>query len=386
MHESTTVRETHHRIVIGDAAHMAEIEDRSIDLVVTSPPYPMIPMWDALFEKQAPGFAEALSAGDADGAFERAHAALDPVWRELHRVVRPGGMVCINIGDAVRTVKGNFRLYANHVRIVTALNWLGFIQLPTILWRKPTNAPNKFMGSGMLPPSAYVTLEHEYILLFRRSGKRSFASPDEKETRRESAYFWEERNQWFSDVWLNLVGATQALRNGKSRARSAAFPLEIPYRLINMFSIKGDTVLDPFLGTGTTMLAGMAAARNCAGYEMDSDFQTAILQHVAGLPAMANQIIERRLQSHADFIQARLKAGQGVKKINRPYDMPVISRQEQDLYFDPVLNIQFYGNDRFKVIYGPRDAVRPTDVRPLAPDQEKLPVNVISRGRQLKLF
>src|SRR5690606_1592163 len=137
---------------------------------------------------------------------------------------------------------------------------LGFANMPNILWRKQTNAPNKFMGSGMLPAGAYVTLEHEWILVFRKAGKRTFRSEAEKKLRRESAFFWEERNTWFSDLW-DLKGVKQKITNSGSRDRSAAYPFELPYRLINMYSVKGDIVLDPFLGTGTTALAAMATER-----------------------------------------------------------------------------------------------------------------------------
>ncbi|MFZ1986597.1 MAG: DNA methyltransferase, partial [Desulfatitalea sp.] len=159
--------ETLHRMIFADAADMDSLNPESIDLVVTSPPYPMIEMWDELFCAADPAARKALAAADTDQAFERMHCQLDKVWAELRRVVKPGGIVCINIGDATRTIDGRFRLFANHARIILAFRALGFDQLPAIIWRKTTNAPNKFMGSGMLPPGAYVTLEHEYVLIFR---------------------------------------------------------------------------------------------------------------------------------------------------------------------------------------------------------------------------
>src|SRR5206468_5334175 len=104
-----------------------------------------------------------------------------------------------------------FILYPNHVRIASHLVRLGFNPLPAILWRKQTNAPNKFMGSGMFPPGAYVTLEHEYVLIVRKGDKRAFDSEVIRSRRRESAFFWEERNDWFSDVWFDLKGTGQNL-------------------------------------------------------------------------------------------------------------------------------------------------------------------------------
>jgi modification methylase len=379
------MRETFHQIIFDNASHMAVLADRSIDLVVTSPPYPMIQMWDDLFGSLDADVHKALSAEDADDAFERMHLMLDRVWEELDRVVKPGGMVCINIGDAVRSMAGQFRMFANHVRIVTAFNSLGFTQLPSILWRKPTNSPTKFMGSGMLPPGAYVTLEHEYILIFRKSGKRAFVSSEEKMARRESGYFWEERNSWFSDVWFNLIGATQLLNGSITRERSAAFPFEIPYRLINMFSIKNDTVLDPFLGTGTTMLSAMTGARHSVGFELDPAFRPIILHQVADLPQMANHIIGRRLRAHTEFMQNRLQTSGKQANFNRPYKMPVITRQEEDLFFDPVAQIQFIGNDRFKVTYLAADAAVSLKDGSLTPEAQ-VSFKEKPKVRQLKLF
>ncbi|HLY77275.1 MAG TPA: DNA methyltransferase, partial [Thermoplasmata archaeon] len=143
------------RIIAGDARQMAGIPPGSVALVVTSPPYPMIPQWDGLF------------AGWGATEFETMHQELDRVWAGCHRALIPGGILAVNIGDAVRTVSGEFRLWPNHSRVVAAAEALGFRSLPYILWKKPTNKPNAFLGSGFLPPNAYVTLDCEFILLFR---------------------------------------------------------------------------------------------------------------------------------------------------------------------------------------------------------------------------
>ena len=133
------------------------IEDESIDLVVTSPPYPMIEMWDEIMSLQNPFIKEALARNPSE-AFEMMHQELDEVWKECFRVLKEGGMMCINIGDATRTINKEFKLFNNHTRIVNSCLSIGFTNLPNIIWRKQTNAPNKFMGSGMLPCGAYVTL------------------------------------------------------------------------------------------------------------------------------------------------------------------------------------------------------------------------------------
>ena len=142
---------TTHKILFGNASEMKEIHDNSIDLMVTSPPYPMIEMWDSIFSKQNPVIAGALANKDGDRAFEFMNKELDKVWKEVYRVLKEGGFACINIGDATRTVGKEFKLYPNHSRIMQYCLKLGFSPLPEILWRKQTNAPNKFMGSGMLP-------------------------------------------------------------------------------------------------------------------------------------------------------------------------------------------------------------------------------------------
>ena len=230
---------------------MTEVGDKTVDLVLTSPPYPLVSIWDDMFSVKNEEIRLALEKEDGNLAFELMHQELDMVWNEMYRVLKPSGIVCINIGDATQSIGGDFKLYPSHSRIISHCCKLGLSCLPYIVWSKQTNAPNKFMGSGMLPPGGYVTLEHEYILIFRKRGKRAFKTHEEKKERFQSPYFWEERNNWFSDIW-DLRGVHQSLRNGKLRDRSAAFPFELAYRLVNMFSLKGDVVLDPFLGGGKT--------------------------------------------------------------------------------------------------------------------------------------
>ncbi|MBT8342697.1 MAG: site-specific DNA-methyltransferase [Desulfatitalea sp.] len=378
--------ETHHQLIIGDAAAMKALDDKCVDLVVTSPPYPMIEMWDALFEGCNRKIGQALKTNDTGAAFELMHAVLDAVWREVHRVVKPGGVVCINIGDATRTIDGRFRLYANHARIIATFIALGFDQLPAVIWRKPTNAPNKFMGSGMLPPSAYVTLEHEYILIFRKGAKREFNRPKEKARRRQSAYFWEERNAWFSDVWYDLVGTPQSMKRNGARDRSAAFPFELPYRLIHMFSIQGDMVLDPFLGTGTTMLAAMATGRCSTGYEIEPAFKTSLLQQLPDLPAMANEMVERRLARHTEFVRERRQRKGDLKHHNHVYDMPVITRQEVDLFLAPVRAIQLADDDCFKVVLAPPGPSIPAEKERNENATAETTLRKPAKGHQLKMF
>ncbi len=343
--------QTTHRLINQNARKMPALTTESIDLVVTSPPYPMIAMWDELFISQKKKIKAALKDSEGPLAFELMHQALDRVWDELYRVLKKGGLACINIGDATRTVGDRFALYANHARILNYMQTLGFSVMPAILWRKQTNAPNKFMGSGMLPAGAYVTLEHEYILILRKGGKREFTTGSEKEGRRDSAYFWEERNDWFSDVWMDLKGSRQDLADGETRKRSAAFPFELPYRLISMFSVKGDTVLDPFAGVGTTMLAAMAAARSSVNYEIQRKLNPIILSQVDGIVDFANRRIASRLENHLAFVQARLEAQKKFKYRNRHYLFPVITRQETNLLINTLKAVKQPQSNTFEVTY-----------------------------------
>jgi len=332
---------TLHEIYIGAAQTMQQVKDNSIELVVTSPPYPMIQMWDEIMSLQNPEIAKSLDLNKGATAFELMHLELDKVWEEVERVLIPGGFACINIGDATRTINGNFSLYPNHSRIITAFQKLGIPNLPNIIWRKQTNAPNKFMGSGMLPSGAYVTLEHEWILIFRKGGKRQFKTDEEKLRRKESSFFWEERNVWFSDMW-DLKGTKQKIENTDTRKRSAAYPIEIPLRLINMYSLKNDTVLDPFLGTGTTCIAALATQRNSIGYEIDEMFLNIILENIGTTPIkFLNTIIENRLIQHEKFIFDRnldVKKDD-IKHFNECLKMQVMTSQEKEIKFAYVSDI-----------------------------------------------
>jgi len=207
------------------------------------------------------------------------------------------------------------------------------------------------MGSGMMPPGAYVTLEHEYILIFRKGGKREFKKSDEKSNRQESSFFWEERNIWFSDIWEKLNGVLQKLKDEKVRDRSAAYPFELAYRLINMFSVKGDVVLDPFFGTGTTMLAAMASARNSLGVEIDPNFKNTIFDRVNAIQDYSNNLIRERIKKHLEFVEKRENEKGLLKYTNEPYGFKVMTRQELGLLFNELLNVENNGENEFKVQY-----------------------------------
>jgi DNA modification methylase len=327
--------ETTHRVHVADARSMDALADESVELIVTSPPYPMVEMWDDLFADLDPAVAERLSAGDGRAAFRLMHEVLDAVWAEVARVLAPGGVAAVNVVDAPRRVDDRFRLYSNHAEFIRRLTDQGLDPLPDVIWRKPANSSNAFMGSAR-PTNAYVTLEHEYVLLFRKGGPRSF----DGEPRSESALFWEERNQWFSDVWDDVRGVGQALDDADGlRDKSAAYPFEIPYRLICMYSVYDDTVLDPFWGTGTTSLAAMVAGRNSVGYELDGELLPAFDRAAGDVPELSRSVVDERLDAHREFVARRRADGDPPAHEATHYDFPVVMSQERDLTFYEVEDV-----------------------------------------------
>jgi site-specific DNA-methyltransferase (cytosine-N4-specific) len=266
---------------------MVDVKNGTVHLMVTSPPYPMIEMWDKQFGEHNKQIQElwlrfseerdVIRRQEIIGEiYDSMHEDLARVWRETYRALVDGGLACINIGDATRNLNGIFRLFPNHARIMEECEKIGFFALPYILWKKPTTKPmykgkGAFLGSGMLPPNAYVTIDCEFILILRKGNLRHFSSKDP--ARYASRYTKIERDRWFTQIW-DIIGVKQSLSEVERRA--AAFPDEIPKRLISMFSVEGDTVLDPFLGTGTTMKAALELGRNSVGYEIDRKFRNII--------------------------------------------------------------------------------------------------------------
>lgn len=225
------------------SGQMSEVEDSTTHLVVTSPPYPMISKWDELY-------------GVTD--FEYQHSILDKTWRECYRILVNGGICCINIGDSTRSIGGKFQCYPNYARVIIKCRELGFDTLIPVFWKKISNRPNSFLGSGFVPPNAYISQDCEYIAILRKGGLRKFVTKDRN--RILSMYSKEDRNLWFQQVW-NIPGA-------KGAKNTSVFPREIPYRLIRMFSVIGDLVVDPFCGLGTTGLVAESLGRRFVGYEI----------------------------------------------------------------------------------------------------------------------
>jgi DNA modification methylase len=324
---------TLHRIY-WDSIENCDIQPETIDLIVTSPPYPMVEMWDGLFIKKQPRLKE-MTTGEI--MHDIMLNLLKPVWKTCHKVLKPGGFICVNIGDATRKIGESFRLYDNHSPITQYLQNLGFEQLPRIIWRKQTNAPNKFMGSGTLPLRAYVTLEHEFILIFRKGPAK--LSQVREENRKRSSIFWEERNQWYSDVW-DFKGTRQS-KNGK---RTAAFPFELPHRLINMFSIQGDVVVDPFLGSGTTMSAAMANARSSICFEINTDLKKTIRETMKETLYYGISMPSKRVENHKSFVKtSKCKYTSRYGKVK--------TRQEVDIAIPVLKGLGMFKKDRYVCEY-----------------------------------
>lgn len=344
---------TTHKLLACNSNDLHDIKDSSVDLIVTSPPYPMIDMWDSIFISQDNTIESDLSKGNGISAFKKMHEILNKTWAECDRVLKNNGFVCINIGDATRTIDGSFSLFSNHTEVINFFSEKDYSVLPDIHWRKQSNAPNKFMGSGMYPAGAYVTYEHEYILIFRKGGKRAF-NGSEKERRQRSAYFWEERNIWFSDLW-EIKGTKQTIDSDKAtRKRSASYPFEIPYRLVNMYSIEGDTVLDPFSGLGTTSLACIAAQRNSIGVDIDDSMIQITSNEIVKSKETLNKIIADRLEKHKAFINSLSNEKLDNCYLNEPHGFKVKTRQEIDIaikrinkiYNDNGMIICDYGSEK----------------------------------------
>jgi DNA modification methylase len=327
--------------------------DKKADLIITSPPYPMIEMWDSMFTKANFEVGQYLKQKREIRAWRAMHDVLEKVWRTCDEFLVEGGFICINIGNAFRTLK-HFRVYPNTYRVIQYFNsGLEYQMLPSIYWHKQTNAPTKFMGSGMLPKGAYVKDEFEHILIFRKP----IDNPDyNKDIRRESAYFYDERNKWFNNIW-DVIGTTQKIQL-ESRERSGAFPFEIPYRLINMYSQKYDTVLDPFAGLGTTTLAAMATERNSISIELMSDVFKEMVKTINDQTrtALNHWYVLKRLESQ--FANAMKEE---YTLLNEHHNLPVKTNQETDIKIReiigweelsiPNLDLQQYNSLSFSTKY-----------------------------------
>lgn len=247
--------DTKHKIVIGDSRRMVEVSSESVHLVITSPPYWQLK--DYGVEGQI-GF---------DDSYEDYINNLSLVWNECHRALHPGCRLCINIGDqfARSVYYGRYKVVPIRTEIIKFCETVGFDYMGAIIWQKVTTTNTTggatVMGSFPYPRNGILKLDYEFILIFKKYGKAPSVSRERKEKSRLTTEEW---NRYFTGHW-NFPGE-------KQDKHMAMFPEELPRRLIKMFSFTGDTVLDPFLGSGTTTLAAMKLDRNSFGYEINGDF------------------------------------------------------------------------------------------------------------------
>ena len=252
-----TMQSTLHRLINGDARELSFLEPESVHLVVTSPPY-----WNLKRYNENPD-----QLGHVQD-YETFLSELEKVWRHIFRVLVPGGrMVCV-VGDVcvARRNFGRHLVFPLHADISVICRRIGFDNLNPIIWHKIANASyevtngSKFLGKPY-EPNAIIKNDMEFILMQRKPG--GYRKPTEAQ-RRASKLTKEEFARWFQQIW-NITGAS-------TKHHPAPFPLELATRLVRMFSFVGDTVLDPFCGTGTTMIAALRTSRNSIGIEIDPEY------------------------------------------------------------------------------------------------------------------
>lgn len=249
--------ETLHRLVNGDARDLSFLSDESIHLVITSPPY-----WNLKRYNENP---DQLGHMDDYEAFLQ---ELNKVWQHAYRVLVPGGRLVCVVGDVCVSRKrfGRHLVFPLHADICVLCRRLGFDNLNPIVWHKISNASyevsngSKFLGKPY-EPNAIIKNDMEFILMQRKPG--GYRKPTD-EQRGLSKIDKKDFDRWFQQIW-NIPGASL-------KKHPAPFPLELASRLVRMFSFAGDTVLDPFSGSGTTMVAALKSGRNSVGVEIDPDY------------------------------------------------------------------------------------------------------------------
>jgi site-specific DNA-methyltransferase (adenine-specific) len=270
---------TSHHLVLGDCRRMAEIEDCSIHLVVTSPPYGNLKTYPT-HQHQLGNMA----------SYEAFLEELDRVWAECFRVLVPGGRMCCVVGNICvsRRKGGRHHVLPLSSDIVVRGRRLGFDNLQGITWVKVANIKleasrsTRYLGKPNLP-NGVIKNDTEHILMMRKPGGYRSPTP---EMEQRSRILTEDYARWFAPIWDDVPGAS-------TRNHPAPFPLEIPRRLIRMFSFAGDTVLDPFTGTGTTQVAAIETGRASWGYEVEPAY----------LPLIEGRLAAAKIQAHIEVLR-----------------------------------------------------------------------------------
>ena len=246
---------TEHKVIFGDSRSLNKIKDKSVQLIVTSPPY---------WQLKDYGTDDQIGFNDS---YEEYINNLNLVWQECYRVLSDGCRLCINIGDqfARSVYYGRYKVIPIRTEIIRFCETLGMDYMGAIIWQKTTtmntSGGGAVMGSFPYPRNGILKIDYEFILIFKKLGNSPKPTKEQKE---QSAMTKEEWKEYFSSHW-NFNGV-------KQMGHIAMFPEELPKRLIKMFSFVGETVFDPFAGSGTTLLAAKNLNRNSIGYEINKDF------------------------------------------------------------------------------------------------------------------
>ncbi len=319
-----------HLIFIADSRSMMDVQDRSVHLVVTSPPY-----W------QLKDYDSARQIGFHD-TYEEYINNLNLVWKECHRVLHDGCRLCVNIGDqfARSVYYGRYKVIPIRTEIIKFCETIGFDHMGAIIWQKVTTCNTTggatVMGSYPYPRNGILKIDYEFILLFKKPGNPPPVDRTAKEQSRLSAEEW---NEYFAGHW-HFPGE-------KQDKHLAMFPEELPRRLIRMFSFVGDTVLDPFLGSGTTSLAARKLERNSVGYEINESFLPVIRKKIGAdqpdiFSETAVEIIKPASQ-HIDYMQE-------IKKLPYVFHDPVRFDKKVDprkMTFGSKIEADGNGNEQY---------------------------------------
>ena len=265
------------KIIIGDSRKMIEIENNRIDLVLTSPPYWHIKDYGVSGQI---GYGQSLHEYLKD---------LYRIWKECYRILKQGRRLCINIGDqfARSVIYGRYKIIPLHAEFISQCEDIGFDYMGSVIWQKKTTMNTtggaNVMGTYPYPANGMIEIDYEFILIFKKPGKSEKILKEIKDKSRLTKEEWKE---YFYGHWY-FGGARQI-------EHEAMFPEEIPKRLIKMYTFVGDTVLDPFLGSGTTVKTALNLNRNAIGYEINEKFLGVIKEKLG---------LKQRLLQFSDNIQ-----------------------------------------------------------------------------------
>jgi len=292
-----------HQIINGDSRDMQSVADGTVQLVITSPPYWQLKDYGT--EEQIGFYHD----------YESYINNLNLVWQECHRILENGCRLCINIGDqfARAATYGRYKVIPIRTEIIRCCEALGFDYMGAIIWQKRTttntSGGGSLMGSYPTPRNGVLSIDYEFILLFKKLGKPKKV---DKEIKAKSHMTKEEWKEYFTGHW-HFGGARQG-------DHIAMFPEELPRRLIKMFSFYGETVLDPFAGSGTTSRAAMNLHRSSIGYEINPKF----------IPIIKDKLNGNLVDKPVSFTTEKIEKSKNMSKLPYIYHDPHALQQKHD--------------------------------------------------------